>query len=662
MKYRPEIDGLRCLAIVPVVLYHAGARFFPGGFVGVDVFFVISGFLITSIIRREIDQRTFTIAGFYERRCRRILPALIVVILASLSAGYFIMLAGQYAALGSSAAATLLFSSNVFFWRQVGYFGPVAEWLPLLNTWSLAVEEQYYIVFPLFMLVARRWPVARQVAFIGIIFAASLLVSVHGAYQRPGAAFFLTPFRAWELLLGVLIAYQPRPNVRERWLREVASLVGLLLIALPVALYDDGTPFPGLAALAPCLGTGILLVTGDAGASLVKSALENRVLVFIGQISYSLYLWHWPVLVFARLRFAETQLSPTLATVCVLASFLIATLSWRFIERPFRRKEAFDRARIFTYSAASVLFSFLISMAICLSGGVPTRVLPEALAFEKASADIDPFRDRCQGRVDDSSCQFGAEEPTPVSFALWGDSHAAALRPALEEAMAETGKKGVLMWQAQCPPLLGATRLRHLAAKECHAFRERAIGFLTAPRSSIDTVFLSARWPAAETSSFAIAEKAHGHLFEDEQSEELGPQENQRVFARSLRRTIERLRAANKKVVIVGGIPVVGWDVPAMLALSAQHRVGVPQPPSRSETERQSEFVDSVFERFARLDGVAFIPVIDLMCSERCRVTAENRALYSDRSHLSLFGAKRFLGPALRSRFESSRIWIEDED
>jgi peptidoglycan/LPS O-acetylase OafA/YrhL len=662
MKYRPDIDGLRCLAIVPVVLYHAGARSFSGGFVGVDVFFVISGFLITSIIRREIDQQTFTIAGFYERRCRRILPALIAVILVSLAAGHFIMLAGQYAALGGSAAATLLFASNMFFWRHVGYFGPVAESLPLLNTWSLAVEEQYYIVFPLFMLVARRWPVTRQVAFIGIIFAASLVISVYGAHQKPGAAFFLTPFRAWELLLGVLIAYWPLPNMRERWFREVASLVGLILLAAPVVVYDDRTPFPGLAALAPCLGTGILLVTGSAGASLVKSALECRVLVFVGQISYSLYLWHWPLLVFMRLRFVQTELSPTMATVCVLASFLIATFSWRFIEHPFRRKEAFDRARIFRYSAVSVLFSFCVSAAVYLSDGVPTRVVPEALAFEKASTDIDPFRDRCQGRVDDSSCHFGGEDSAPVSFALWGDSHAAALRPALEEAMAGTGKKGALMWQAQCPPLLGATRLGHLAAEECKAFRERAVDFLGAPQSSIDTVFLSARWPAAETSSLAITDEAHDHLFADEQSEELGPKENRRVFARSLRRTVETLRAAGKKVVLIGGIPVVGWDVPAMLALSVQHRVRVPQAPSRSETEKQSEFVDGVFKRLARLDGVAFIPVIDLMCTERCLVTANNRALYSDRSHLSLFGAKRFLGVALRPRLESNGIRIEGDD
>ena len=236
MKYRRDIDGLRSLAIVPVVLYHAGADQFSGGFVGVDIFFVISGFLITSIIRREIQQQSFTISGFYERRCRRILPALIVVISASFIAGYFTMLAQQYADLGSSAIAALLFASNVFFWGKTGYFGSVAESMPLLNTWSLAVEEQYYIVFPIFMLLVRRWPVARQLAVIGIVFAASLVISIYGAYYRPSAAFYLTPFRAWELLLGVFIAYWPSPILRQRWLREVASFAGLLMLLVPIAV------------------------------------------------------------------------------------------------------------------------------------------------------------------------------------------------------------------------------------------------------------------------------------------------------------------------------------------------------------------------------------------------------------------------------------------
>jgi len=615
---------------------------------------VISGFLITSVIRQEIQRSTFTISGFYERRCRRILPALIAVILVCFLVGYFIMLPGQYADLGSSALAALLFVSNGFFWRQTGYFAPIAEWMPLLNTWSLAVEEQYYIIFPVFMLVTRRWRVFGQLVVIGIVFAVSVVMSVYGAHNHPSAAFYLTPFRAWELLLGVLIAYSPTPSLSARWVRETASLTGLLMVLVPVTLYDTRTPFPGFAAGVPCLGTGILLVTGKTGSSLVRSALETRVLVFIGLISYSLYLWHWPLFVFMRLRFAQTELSPALAAMGTVLSFCIAVLSWHFIERPFRRKDAFDQSRIFRYSAASVLLSLSVAGAVRFSGGIPVRVTPEALALEEASEDIDPFRARCRGQVSDPACQFGGDDAAPVSFALWGDSHGAAFRPALEEVMKGSGRRGTLLWLGGCPPLLGARRVNELGVEECTAFRERAIDFLTNSDGPIETVFLSARWSAYATAILAEPGGPYVHLIEDSESVELGPEENRRVFIRSLKRTIETLRAAHVTVVLVGGVPEVGWDVPKILALSVQHQVTLPRLPSRSETEKKHAVVDRVFNDMAQQDGVTFIPVWSALCPEHCLITDDNRPIYSDGHHLSLFGAKRVLGVALKQKFESS--------
>jgi hypothetical protein len=355
-----------------------------------------------------------------------------------------------------------------------------------------------------------------------------------------------------------------------------------------------------------------------------------------------------------RLRFVQTELSPLLATLGTLLSLLIGVLSWYFIERPFRRKEAFDRSRIFRYSAVSVFFSLSIAGAVYFSDGIPRRVVPEALAFEETSTDIDPLRDRCRGQEDDPSCHFGGRDSAPVSFALWGDSHAAAFRPALEEAMNGSGKKGTLLWLGVCPPLLGARRVDDLGVEECTAFRERAIGFLADPDSSIDTVFLSALWPTAATSSPPEVGGPDGYLIEDDQSGGLGSEENRRVFVRSLQRTIEKLRAAHKSVVIIGGVPVIGWDVPIILALSAQHRVSLPRLPSRRETENQHEFVDGVFVGMAQQDGVNFVPVWDLMCPEHCLITAQNRALYSDHNHLSFYGAKQFLGAAMKPRFESS--------
>lgn len=661
MKYRPDIDGLRCLAVAPVVLCHAGVDYFSGGFVGVDVFFVISGFLITSIIRREMARDAFTIAGFYERRCRRILPALIVVILFCVVVGYFTMLPGQYSAFAESAIAALLFISNVFFWLQAGYFAPVSEWMPLLHTWSLAVEEQYYIVFPIFMLFTRRWRVSRQLAVIGFVFAASLAVSVYGAYNKPSATFYLAPFRAWELLGGVIIAYWSPPSDLPRWLREAASVIGLLLLLLPVVLFDDRTPFPGLAAVPPCLGTAILLVSGQAGSSVVRSILEHRVLVFVGLISYSLYLWHWPVFVFMRLRFAQTGLTPDAAALGTVLSVGIAILSWRFVEQPFRRKGVSSRNAVFRLSAAAVGFSLVVTGVIYFFDGFPEHAVPEALAFERASKDVDPVRMPCHGEIDSASCEFGSQDATPTTYALWGDSHAAAFRPALEEAMSGSGRRGTLIWLGGCPPLLGLEKVGEPDVEECDAFRQRAVDFLSEPGNSIKTVFLSGRWLTVATGVSAEVGGSFVQLTKDAESESLGPEENRRVFIRSLNRTIEALLAGGKDIVLIGGVPDIGWDVPTVLALSAQHHRGVPRVASRRESEATHAAVDRVFAEAAQRDGVMFIPIWPLLCPKDCLILVHNRAIYSDDDHLSLYGARRFLGPSLKQAFEATGIQIGSE-
>jgi len=620
MKYRRDIDGLRALAIAPVVLYHAGSRLFRGGFVGVDVFFVISGFLITSIILGELRTGKFTIAGFYDRRCRRILPALLSVIGACFVAGYLIMLPDQLRDMAGSAAASLLFVANGFFWVHTGYFAPLAGWMPLLNTWSLAVEEQYYVLFPLFMLMVRRWRTESQLFAIGAVLVLSFSLSVYGSHRHPSAAFYLTPFRAWELLLGVMIAYVPTSLRVPRVVREVGSALGLLMIALPVALYDHHTPFPGLAAAAPCAGTAALLVLGRTGGSFVRVLLEARPLVFIGLISYSWYLWHWPLFAFLRLRLALTELTPPLAAFATVASFMLAVLSWRFIERPFRRAGAFERRHVFQVSAASVLLILGVAAVFYSADGFPSRVSSEVLSFAEDRNDIDPMRDPCAGTIDDTGCRFGGDAQTEVSYAIWGDSDAAAIRPAIERAMRDTGKRGTILWLSSCPPLIDATVREHFSADACNRFRRDALRFLTSAHTDIDTVYLFGRWwPVGE---------------------ELLP---------TLTRTIDALRASGKRVVLLGSMPRVEWNVPLVHALSIRHSLALPEQATRAEEERRQDSEEAIFEDLAQEEGVSFVRIWDLFCPDRCVVTADGRSLYSD-SHLSWYGAREFLGPKLEPR------------
>jgi peptidoglycan/LPS O-acetylase OafA/YrhL len=348
VSYRPDIDGLRAIAVLSVVFCHAGVGL-PGGYVGVDVFFVISGYLITSLILKELKQETFSLADFWERRIRRILPALVAVTIAALLAGWFLLMPEAYASLGKSVAALALLISNVQFWRDTGYFEAAAEEKPLLHTWSLAVEEQFYLFVPVFLLLlARTSRLHRAVALLTLAMIVSFGLSIYGTHRHPDATFYLLPSRAWELFVGALLAFVP-----IGWLtgstrcKELAAALGLALILIPCVLYDQSTRFPGLAAVPPVLGTALLIWSGNtstAGLPITNRCLTWRPFVAVGLISYSLYLWHWPLLAFARSQ-SISPLSYIDRFQLIAASLLIGAISWRYVELPFRSRKVFASRR-----------------------------------------------------------------------------------------------------------------------------------------------------------------------------------------------------------------------------------------------------------------------------------------------------------------------------
>ncbi|KPF92358.1 hypothetical protein IP81_06775 [Novosphingobium sp. AAP83] len=361
MIYRKEIDGLRAVAVVPVILFHAGLTVFSGGYVGVDVFFVISGYLITSILINELEQGNFSISRFYERRARRILPALFFVVACCIPFAWMWMLPGELKDFSRSIVAVVFFASNILFWREEGYFSPAAELKPLLHTWSLAVEEQYYLLFPVFLLLAWRFGRNRVVWSICLIAAISLAVSEWAWRNQPTANFYLAPTRAWELLAGSMSAFwlsgrEPRAN---NWL----SLSGLALIVFAIFYYDDATPFPSLYALAPVLGTALIIVFGRTGTWTAK-LLGMRGFVGIGLISYSAYLWHQPLFAFARIR-SIVEPEKLLMLALTALSLLLAYLSWRYVEQPFRN----GRASVLPTRRAVFAASALVA-AVFVTGGL----------------------------------------------------------------------------------------------------------------------------------------------------------------------------------------------------------------------------------------------------------------------------------------------------
>ena len=390
-KYRADIDGLRAIAVLAVVFFHTKLFQCAGGYVGVDVFFVISGYLITSLIARDIAEGRFSFVAFYERRIRRIFPALFAVLFFSAAAGFVLLAPQDLASFGKSLVATTLFLSNVHFWhvaQPLGYFSNKSVSEALLHTWSLAVEEQFYLVFPVVLIVLFRWAAKWTNASLLLLSATSFGLNVWCTYHRPIAAFYFAAPRAWELLIGALLANHAVPPLRHRGTREVAAGMGLGLILTAIFVLSETTSFPGFSVLLPCLGAWLVIYAGESGPSATKILLSLRPLVFIGAISYSLYLWHWPLLVFGR-YFVAGELS-TAETALVLNRFRdhLAFLSFEFIVMPFPWQVIpITRLQVFLFALAASLISASFGMAVWITRGLPQRYCAQSRQIIAANTD-----------------------------------------------------------------------------------------------------------------------------------------------------------------------------------------------------------------------------------------------------------------------------------
>lgn len=504
--YRPEIDGLRAVAVLAVVLFHAGLGV-PGGFVGVDVFFVISGFLITSLILRDLHAGKFSLVHFWERRARRILPAAVVMVMAALVAGWFLLLPSDYAAAGKSAGMHALFASNFHFWRSTNYFAGSADEQPLLHTWSLAVEEQFYVIVPFLLLFLFRYPLFRRrgplLMLLIPVFMTSLALSVFLLPRAPAATFYLLPTRAWELLAGSIVALLPAVSLSRLW-REVLCGFSLAAILAPCFLYTRETPFPGLAALPSCLGTCLFIWASSnsrpgarAPLTAAASLLSSKPFVFIGLISYSLYLWHWPLFAFSS-YWALEPLSSGYRLWLVVAGFLLAVLSWRFVETPFRtRRLGASRHAIFGWAGGGLLASAVFSLILIRGGGFPERFSGTVLAYGSSKDQGEVARQvELVDVLEDRLPRLGALAPAPVTVLVWGDSHAGSILAAADRMARDHSESLVAAWHSGTPPVLeyapASDRKGWSLGEGCPAFNQAILERLS--RDKIRDVLLVARW------------------------------------------------------------------------------------------------------------------------------------------------------------------------
>jgi peptidoglycan/LPS O-acetylase OafA/YrhL len=499
--YRPDIDGLRAIAVLLVLFDHVEIHRFAGGFIGVDVFFIISGYLIGAHILNDLDASTFSLARFYERRFRRIVPALLAVLLVTTWLAYHYLFPGELIGFGQSLVGALFSFSNIVFWQQSGYFDMPSRLKPLLHTWSLGVEEQFYIVLPLLLIVLARFARRHLAAILSAICAILFGLACYWTVHARNAAFFLAPLRAWELLLGTLLTFNLFPPLAQRWQRELAAATGLLLILIPALVYTETTPFPGPAALPPCIGTILILAAGAAGPSVVGRLLSTPPFRFIGLISYSLYLWHWPLQVFQTTnRILVPDRFPLWVSqlAVVAASLLAAAISWSFIEQPFRTG-LLQRSRLPVFASATVLVVGLAWYGHILAnfGWFLPPYIPRSAAYQENARTLEDPRDLRWGVCYMEPASFPAafrpstclaDVPGHPHDLLLGDSHAAGLYPALRADFPHLNLSQLNI--AGCSPTI--QHPAWLPADCAPAARYLFDDYLI--HHPIDTVLLVARW------------------------------------------------------------------------------------------------------------------------------------------------------------------------
>jgi peptidoglycan/LPS O-acetylase OafA/YrhL len=616
-RYRADIDGLRAVAILSVLAFHAFPRWVPGGFVGVDVFFVISGFLISRIIFAGLAAGTFGFRHFYERRVRRIFPSLAVILIAAIGVGWVVLLPSQYAQLGKHVVAGAGFVSNIALWRESGYFDNSADSKPLLHLWSLGIEEQFYIVFPLLVYLAARLRIARMplLLALGVI---SFGLNLFFTTRDPSAAFYFPQTRFWELIAGCVIAHGSLANdvaTRAHALargpsRDVKSVLGVTLIALAIILLDPTRSFPGWWALLPVSGA-CLLISAGPDALCNRTLLSYRGMIWIGLISFQLYLWHWPLLAFLRIA-GHGDPSLTVRVLAVAASFPLAWATYAFVDKPIRWG-ANGRAKTGLACCALVLLA-AVGIAIFKRHGFPARfpVLARELAnyhfdYAKAYREGTCFLRPEQGPDDFRTCPDNPASGLPSVF-LWGDSHAAHLYPGLKAA--SQGRFALTQLTASlCPPIMGiATPSR----PHCKAINEYVMARIVAERP--DEVMLSAYWGLYDFSTLTA--------------------------------TIDRLaKAGIHRIVIVGPVPEWSEPLPVLLSHQATESPASGTIPQRTTSglNPRTRLVDGRLAHSLEPSPATYVSMFSILCDEHgCLVRAGDDAASItawDASHLTTAGS-----------------------
>ncbi|MDB6143795.1 MAG: acyltransferase [Pseudomonas sp.] len=659
--YRPEIDGLRAIAVLAVIFFHAKFKGFSGGFIGVDIFFVISGYLITSIIVAELQAKRFSLLTFYERRARRILPALFVMMLVCVPLAWIYLDAPDLRGFCKSLIAVPTFSSNILFWKETGYFDTTSELKPLLHTWTLAVEEQYYLLFPLFLMASWKLGLKRIALLLAVVAAAGLFMAQQGATNDSAAVFYLLPTRAWELLVGSFIAFHFARRVRPRvvgsnplfWINQTASIAGVLLIGYALFAFDENTAYPGVNALFPTLGAALIIAFARP-QTLVCRVLSQGAVVRVGLISYSAYLWHHPVFAFARnISIVEPSVL-TMFMLCVL-SLALAYLSWRFVEQPFRNKNTFNRVQILKLSASGSMLLIGIGLVGYLNNGFENRFSGDATISTSFAEPT--LRDHCDTHYDGKGwdidfCLFGDPlKSSSPDIAVFGDSHAEALLPAFDSAGKNTGQSVAHIGLGGCPPLLGVDVARgSYDAGVCENLAEREFEYVK--QHHIKRVFLVSRWTLYTDGDDNRARKI-GNFLVAKGHQDTTRETSRAVFEDGLATTLDAYKAIGAQVYIVEQVPQqlvtpknIYYRLSSDRSLSTTQKLALVRTVSvpKQHNDELQRFTRQLFDADSAVYHINLIVLDDAFCQNDVCLLGDTHSYYKDYNHLNQRGATLLTG------------------
>ncbi len=667
IKYRPEIDGLRALAIVPVILFHAGVAGFSGGYIGVDVFFVISGYLITTILVAELNDRAYSIANFYERRARRILPALFAMLAVTLPFAYWLLNPVDLRAYAKSLLGAVLFLANVTSYMQSGYFDAASDIKPLMHLWSLAIEEQYYVFFPVLLAFIWRLKRAHVLTAVLLISVLSLLIAEIKLDKDVSIAFFYLHSRAWELGVGALLALTLHAAHQRRSkfdtplvVKQGMAAIGLALVVYAMVVFDKSTRFPGVSALAPTVGA-VLVIAFATSKTLVGRLLATKPMVGIGLISYSAYLWHQPIFAFARYQ-SPNHLAPSVLLGLIGLTMVFAYLSWRFVEAPFRDKSHISRKAVASLSLVGIVLFSAVAVVINVKDGFPARYPKEfASAFDPYKVKEGKFCDfkKISGFDDLDFCEFG-DTSSNTTVLLYGDSHASSLLGELDDELKNQKVKGLRVRLLRChhtvPGMLNGNPVASSKSKvtECLTNFDNFVKFY---KTHAQAVVVSVRWTSKMYPVAGVLEDAS---FDNQQGgveyyknpssnfaltdagewSTHGEWKKQAVWA-----FLDKLIAVQKTVFLVYPVPEVGWDLPLYNFATYLQTGDVPRDVSTSRAlyQNRNKFITETLDD-PRLDAVERIRPEKYLCElgdkQRCFAQVDLKPFYYDSNHLSSEGAK----------------------